>query len=162
RRMYLRSRTCQWIVAVVLLASGVAAVAFLRFVQGPAMIALLPLVFSFVQTAFSPILRLLGVYRYHSPMLKVTIRSRRIYEIHGGTMFDYLIHLRWKDQGAAAARWILVSYLQGLSDIADCVERGELPPAIRITGTSYFFRDASARRLGFALEQPGLRLRANL
>ena len=163
RNLYLRSRMAQWSVAVALILAGAVSIrAALPLVGGPFSFLLIPLLFSFAQISVAPLFRLVGLYRYHSAMLKVTIRTTRVYEIHGGTPFDYILHLRWRDRGATAARRILISYLEGLLDIADCVARGELPGSIRITGTSYFFREASARRLGFALESPSLRLRANL
>jgi hypothetical protein len=163
RNLYLRSRGAQWAVAVALIAAGAVAIrAALIGVRGPLSLVLAPLLFPLAQISVAPLFRLVGVYRYHSAMLKVTIRTTRVYEIHGGTPFDYVLHLRWRDRGAPAARHILISYLEGLLDIADCVARGELPASIRITGTSYFFREASAARLGFALEKPTLRLRANL
>lgn len=163
RRLYRRSRTVQWFVAICLLLAGIVTVGLtLSLARGAAWIVAFPLLLSSVQIAVAPALRLFGIYRYHSPMLKVTIRTRRIYEIHGGTVFDYLLQFRWKDRGAVAARRILILYLEGLLDIADCVSRGELPPSIRITGTSYFFREASVRKLGFSFERPSVRLRANL
>ena len=42
------------------------------------------------------------------------------------------------------------------------VEAGEIPPDMSVTGTSYFFSEHSARRLGFRIERAGFRLRCVL
>src|SRR5262245_66342579 len=80
RRLYLRSRSVQWIVAAGLLFGGIGlvvkAVLFLRF---PTALVALPLLLSTYQLSITPAFRLLGIYRYHSPMLKVTIRTSHIY-----------------------------------------------------------------------------------
>jgi len=128
----------------------------------PGVLSLSPILLSTYQFSITPLFRLLGIYRYHSPMLKATIRTSRVYEIHGGTNFDYVLNFGWADRGPVAARKVLIFYLEGLRDIADLVSRGELPRSIQIAGTSYFFRDESARRLGFSISKPGLRLRLNL
>jgi len=163
RRLYLRSRSVQWIVGAGLFFGGIGliikAVLLLRF---PAAVVAIPLLLSTYQLSITPAFRLLGIYRYHSPMLKVTIRTSRIYEIHGGTNFDYLLHLRWSERGPAAARKVMILYLEGLLDIARKVAQGTLPRSVTIAATSYFFRDQSAERLGFTILEPSLRLRLNL
>lgn len=163
RRLYLRSRSVQWVVATGLFFGGISliikAVLVLRF---PAALAAIPLLLSTYQLSITPLFRLLGIYRYHSPMLKVTIRTSHVYEIHGGTNFDYLLHLRWSERGPVAARKVMILYLEGLLDIARQVAQGRLSRSITITATSYFFRDESAERLGFTILEPSLRLRLNL
>jgi hypothetical protein len=95
-------------------------------------------------------------------MLKATIRLGQIYEIHGGTVIDYVINLSWKDRGSRATRLVLAAYLEGLLDIASRVESGEIPPGVSIEGESYFFNERTAERLGFSLSQATFRHRANL
>ncbi|MBL8111279.1 MAG: hypothetical protein JNK60_00220 [Acidobacteria bacterium] len=118
-----------------------------------------PITYSFFYVVSNPALRLLGVFRYHSPLLKVSLRSRRYYEVHSGTLFDYVLLFRWKDRGCRATRQILGLFLEGFLDIANAVERGEIARDTHIVGTSYFFSEKSAERLGFRLESAGLRLR---
>lgn len=125
----------------------------------PAALFLLPVAFSVFQAGATPLLRVSGLYRYHSRMLKATVRTRRTYEIHGGTALDYALHLSWGDRGLAARRRVLAWYLDGILDIAERVARGELPPDVRVTGTSYFFNERSAARLGFRIEPAGRRLK---
>jgi hypothetical protein len=126
-------------------------------VCGVRALLLAPLAYGLVQLAFTPLLRALGLYRYHSAMLKATIRTRTYYELHAGTAFDYLTLFRWCERGAPARRRIVVSFLEGLLDVARLVETGELSPSIHIAATSYFFREASVERLGFELRPPRFR-----
>jgi hypothetical protein len=163
KRLYLRSRSVQWIVAAGLFFGGIGLIVkTILFLGFPLSLAAVPLLLSTYQLSITPAFRLLGVYRYHSPMLKVTLRTSRVYEIHGGTNFDYLLHLRWSERGTVAARKVMVLYLEGLLDIARHVAQGKLPRSVTITATSYFFRDESAERLGFTILPPSLRLRLNL
>jgi hypothetical protein len=163
RRLYLRSRSVQWIVAACLFFGGLSLIVKAVLLLGfPKALLAIPLFLSTYQLSITPAFRLLGIYRYHSPMLKVTIRTQRFYEIHGGTNFDYLLHLRWSERGRVAARKVMILYLEGLLDIARQVAQGKLPRSITITASSYFFRDQSAERLGFTILEPGLRLRLNL
>ncbi len=115
-------------------------------------IAMLPLWMPVIQLATAPVLYLLGRYRYFSPMLLVENPGATEYRIHGGTNFDYLVHLRWRDRGPPAARKTLAYYLQGLVALADEVEGGRLPGGLRIVATSYIFTPRTAERLGFTME----------
>lgn len=121
-----------------------------------------PFAITIWQLSVTPFCRATGIYRYHSPMLKATFRTSRTYEIHGGTSWDWLVLFRLRDRGAPAARQVMVWYLEGLLDLASQIERGETSRSIEITGTSYFFRAETARRLGFEIRPSGLRLRFNL
>lgn len=151
--------TIQWMAAAALLLTGGGGAILLLFrAELPLGLLAYPLALSILQFSVTPFLRLCGFYRYHSPMLKATLRSSRTYELHGGTSFDYVWLFRWSERGPAAARRILVYYLEGLLDLARLAQRGALPPGVEVTGTSYFFGERSVRRLGFRLEPPGLRL----
>ena len=145
-----------------LAAAGLGAAAALLTAPMPVFLLAGPVAVSVFQFCLTPLLTLFGIFRYHSPMLKATVRTDRLYEIHAGTTFDFVARLRWSDRGPAAARLLLVWFLEGLLDIASLVERGELPPTIRVVGTSYFFREATAVRLGFSVHPASLRLRLNL
>ncbi len=138
---------------------GVAAVVGPFFLGTWAGLLAFPIAYSFFYIVSNPALRLLGVFRYHSPLLKVSLRSRRYYEVHSGTLLDYVLLFRWKDRGGRATRQILGLFLEGFLDIANAVERGEIARDTHIVGTSYFFSEKSAERLGFRLESAGLRLR---
>src|SRR5262252_926888 len=141
RRLWRGSRSQRWIVAIAFLTGSAAAIVTIIGALGfPTSLALLPVLLSLYQLGIAPAARLAGLYRYHSPMLKATIRTHRFYEVHGGTSFDYLMQLRWKDRGCVAARQVMIQYLEGFLDIARCVEAGEIGESTLISGTSYFFR----------------------
>ena len=143
--------------------AGVSAAVFVLVAPGlPGSFASWPVAVSLWQLSVTPFCRATGIYRYHSPMLKATFRTTRTYEVHGGTSWDWLGLFRFRDRGARAARQVMVWYLEGFLDVAARIERGELPPSIEITGTSWFFRPGTARRLGFEIRPAGFRLRFNL
>jgi hypothetical protein len=148
------------VLAAVLAAAGlVAALSLLHALPFPGPLFLFPIALSLFQFSVTPFLRAAGFYRYHSPMLKSTLRNGRTWEIHGGTSLDYLMFLRFGEPSGTATRRLLVSYLEGLRNIALLVEAGEIARETKVTGTSYFFSERSARRLGFRIERAGLRLR---
>jgi hypothetical protein len=120
----------------------------------PWSLLLLFLIVPAAQIALTPLWRHAGVYRYHSPALFVVSRAPDEVEMHGGTAYDYLMRMRWGDRGAPARRILLGHYLDGLLGIIGEVERGRIPAGARITGTSYFFSDRTAERLGFTLHRP--------
>jgi hypothetical protein len=144
-----------WVV-VLLGAAGMAglAVPLLTTRHLPASLLLVFLLVPAAQLVLTPVWRWAGIYRYHSPALFVVERGAGQLELHGGTAFDYLLHLRWAERGAPARRILLGHYLAGLSSIIDDIQSGRIPADARITGTSYFFSDRSAARLGFALQPP--------
>lgn len=153
----------QWTVAIVLFASAMAAMSELF----NALDALwgIPAVMLFVPVFFfgtTPLMRLLGIYTYYSPLLLVFGASKNHYDLHNGTNFDYLIHMKWADRGIRANRKILAYYLEGLLNIIKELETGVLPASLTISGTSYFFSNRTAERLGFRLEKPSLFYRLNL
>jgi hypothetical protein len=125
----------------------------------------LPLVFLVVpaaQLALVPLWRATGVYRYHSPAFFVVARGEREVELHGGTLYDYLLGMRWAERGPRARRTLLRHYLVGVLGVIADVERGSIHPGARLTGTSYVFSGRTARRLGFTLEPAGFAERLHL
>lgn len=106
--------------------------------------------------------RLLGVYKYLSPMLLVFGANDKNYDIHSGTSFDYLCWLKWEDRGQVAREKIWGYFLEGLLAIAEEIENGKRPKSLVVSGTSYFFSENTAKRLGLSLEKPELFYRLNL
>lgn len=144
------------------LAGATMAVSLLAASGLPGSLLTWPLAVSIWQLSVTPFCRATGIYLYHSPMLKATFRGPRAWEIHGGTSWDWIVLFRFRDRGAAAARQVLRWYVEGLLDVAARVEKGEIPGSVEVTGTSWFFREETARRLGFEIRPAGLRLRFNL
>jgi hypothetical protein len=150
-------------VATLVALAGASAAVFVLVAPGlPGSLASWPVAVSVWQLSVTPFCRATGIYRYHSPMLKATVRTSRNYEVHGGTSWDWLSLFRFRDRGAKAARQVLVWYLEGFLDVATRIERGEIASSVEVTGTSWFFRADTARRLGFEIRPAGFRLRFNL
>jgi len=163
RELYFRSRPIQALVALLFAVVGATLVVAVTSVAHPvALVIGLPLLLSIVQLCLTPAFRLFGLHRYHSTMLKATIRTPTYYELHGGAVLDYLLTVGRTPFGPLAARRVMASYLEGLLDIAEDVERGHLAGSIEIAGTSYFFRETTLQRLGFTIRRAGWRLRMNL
>ncbi len=161
-------RTAQWLLAILLMLLCFLPLAlffvFLAWVArskgiewavaiAPTYFLLIPLYMPWLQLTSAPLFRLIGIYKYYSPMLVVENPNLKEYHIHGGTNLDYLLHLTWKERGPVAARKTLTYYLEGLLAIADEVEQGILPGDLKIVAASYIFSESTARRLGFTLEE---------
>ncbi|OJJ18062.1 hypothetical protein BKI52_29875 [marine bacterium AO1-C] len=153
----------QWTISVMLLAIGM----FLFTVTMSAfhpygMFLLFPVVLPLAHFALTPLLTLLGMYKYYSPLLLVYSPNAMKYDIHMGTSFDYLFVMHWRERGLKARKKIWSNFLQGLIQIMEEIEAGKLPDTVKVEGTSYFFSVKTAQRLGFVLEKPSLSYRFNL
>lgn len=128
---------------------------FSGYLPAVAVVALLPLPLwlTLANLAGAPLLRLVGVLQYYSPMFLVTRSGGRRLYLHGATLFDYACCMRWRDRGSKARRMTLELYLEGMLGLIHDVESGHVPQAALITGTSYFFSTRQAHRLGFRVEE---------
>lgn len=143
----------QWIVAILLLLVFVAAMGIwlkltnINFLYYFLLFALAPI----MQFTLAPIFTLMGLYKYLSPMLLVYSPNQKKYDLHNGTSFDYLFVMRKVKTGRPFQNTILAYYLEGLLKIIEELEAGKIPPSIIISGTSYFFSESTAERLGFTI-----------
>lgn len=121
-----------------------------------------PIVMSITQFATTPISRASGLYQYQSPMLLVYNANDKVYDLHSGTTFDYLLHMKWADRGLVAQRKMLAYFIEGLLNIITKIEKGEIPETVKVVGTSYFFSERTAKKWGFKMAKPSAAYRLNL
>lgn len=171
RALYARSRLFQWIVAfaffgvflalhgavtlgaAILLGLQIDNPLHLSAAVGAHVAVLLPLWMMLGSLFFTPLLRHIGALRYCSPYLVVTRGGHGRIDLHGATLFDYLILFCWSDRGRPAVRKILLWYIDGLLALASEIREGRLPDNTVLSATSYIFSESIARRYGFSVEQ---------
>jgi hypothetical protein len=162
------SRPAQWAVAVGAALLGLAVIGSLFALPVldwrwlPISLIGLPFLAPVEGLLLAPLYGLAGYFRYYSPMLLATRRRSGGLDLHVGTLFDYVMRLRWSDRGPRAARIVTADILRGLLRIAEEVERGTLSPDAELVATSYFFSDRSIARLGFTPRPAPGALVANL
>ena len=157
----------RWVLALALaalcfgvLGGGFALLLDWRFV--PLVVVLPVLIAPLESLLLTPLYTLTGRFRYFSPMLFATRRRDGGLDLHAGTLFDYVMRLRWSDRGPCAARIVTVELLRGLYALAGSAEAGLLPPSAKISATSHFFGERTMRRFGFEVRQPGAGMVGNL
>ncbi|MEM9549180.1 MAG: hypothetical protein AAGA77_24550 [Bacteroidota bacterium] len=101
------------------------------------------------QFLIAPMMKLTGVYTYVSPMLLIYAANPKRYDLHNGTSFDYLFHYNRDESGTKWQNKLLFYYLEGLLKIIEKLETGKIPETIEVRGSSYFFSEQTAQRLGF-------------
>lgn len=95
-----------------------------------------------------PISILSGAKTYFSPLLVVWGRREHIYQMHLGTLFDYMMVLDFKSKGQTFKTQILVYTFQGVLNIIDEIKRTENFDS-KVLGTSYFLSKSTAERFNF-------------
>ncbi len=131
-----------------------------RFVP---LVVVLPVVMAPLESLLlTPLYTLTGRFRYFSAMLFATRRRDGGLDLHAGTLFDYVMWLRWSDRGPRAARVVAVELLRGVYALAGSAEAGLLPPSATISATSHFFGERTMRRFGFEVRQPAVSVVGNL
>jgi hypothetical protein len=114
------------------------------------------------QFFFTPFFKLVGVYHYYSPMLLGYMASNTQIDLHSGGSFDYLFVMRKYPPGFEIKKRLLLFHLEGLRNISQLIEEKTIPVSVTIVGTSYFFSDRTAKKIGFELIDPSLFYKINL
>ena len=157
-------KALQWVLALFLLIAGFFPAVVLIELGYEYPIAYL-LFFVYIpigQFSFTPFFTLLGVYRYYSPMLLGYMSSNTQVDLHSGGSFDYLFVMRNYKSGVELRNRLLLFQLEGLKKIIQLIEDKAVPESVNIVGTSYFFSDRTAKKIGFELIDPSLFYRINL
>ena len=154
----------QWPVALLLLVIGFTPLlTLIEFShQEPLFYFFFILYIPLAQFTFTPFFKLIGVYRYYSPMLLGYMANDKKIDLHSGTTFDYLWVMRKVKPGIEMRNRILMYQLEGLLNIIQQIESNKIPQTVNIIGTSYFFSDRTLKKLGFEIVKPSLFYRLNI
>lgn len=156
KRIYFHPKYVQWMIGILLSLTALAlAYYIIESVYLPVVILLLPVAKPVGHFLMVPLLRLLGLLKYYSPMLIGINTNEKTLEIHNGSSFDYLINMRWRQRGLKARKRMMIYYLKGFLKIIDDLEKKRLPEDVTLTGISYFFSNKSARKIGFTEKSVG-------
>ncbi len=161
---YKQPKLLQWIEAILLLFLGFvpALVIIEKGYYQPLFYLLFLIYVPIVQFAFTPFFRLVGIYKYYSPMLLGYMANGQQIDLHSGTSFDYLFVMRKYKVGIEMRNRLLMFQLEGLISLLRHIENENIPETVNIVGTSYFFKDRTLHKMGFDIIKPSLFYRVNL
>jgi len=161
---YKQPKKLQWFEAILLLSIGFLPVLLIieKGQSQPIFYLLFIIYMPIVQFAFTPFFRLVGAYKYYSPMLLGYMANDREIDLHSGSSFDYLFVMRRYKPGIEMRNRLLMYHLEGLLRLIDLIENKSTPETVSIVGTSYFFNDRTLSKMGFEIVNPSLFYRLNL
>jgi len=161
---YKQPKILQWIEAIFLLLFGfLPALSIIEKGYSQPIFYLLFIIYVPIgQFAFSPIFKLIGVYKYYSPMLLGYMANDHQIDLHSGGRFDYLFIMRKYRAGIEIRTKLLLYHMEGLIKIIQLIENKSIPETVNIVGTSYFFNDRTLSKMGFDIINPSLFYRLNL
>ena len=161
---YKQAKVLQWIEAISLLIIGfLPAMAIIELGYSQPIIYLLFIVYIPVgQFSSTPYFKLIGIYRYYSPMLLGYMANDRQIDLHSGGSFDYLFVMRKYKAGIEMRNRLMMFHLEGLVNLIHLIENKSIPETVNIVGTSYFFNDRTLGKMGFEIVNPSLLYRLNL
>ena len=161
---YKQPKILQWIEAILLLLFGfLPALSIIEKGHSQPIFYLLFIIYVPIgQLAFTPIFRLIGVYKYYSPMLLGYMANDRQIDLHSGGSFDYLFVMRRYRAGIEIKYKLLLYHIEGLIKIIELIEKKSIPETVSIVGTSYFFNDRKLSKMGFEIVNPSIFYRLNL
>jgi len=161
---YKQPKILQWIEAILLLLFGfLPALSIIeKGYSQPIFYLLFIICVPIGQFAFTPLFRLIGVYKYYSPMLLGYMANNLQIDLHSGGSFDYLFVMRKYKSGIELRNKLLTYQLEGLTNLIQLIENKNIPETVNIVGTSYFFNNRTLQKMGFEIVNPSLFYRLNL
>ena len=148
---YKQPKILQWIKAILLILIGfLPALSMIAKGHSHPIFYLLFIIYVPIgQFAFTPLFRLIGVYKYYSPMLLGYMANDRQIDLHSGGSFDYLFVMRKYKAGVEMRNRLLIYHFEGLLKLIELIENKSTPETVSIVGTSYFFHDRTLSKMGF-------------
>jgi len=161
---YKQPKLLQWVEAILLLVIGfLPALVIIEKGNSQPLFYLLFLIYVPIgQFAFTPFFKLIGVYKYYSPMLLGYMANHHQIDLHSGGSFDYLFVMRKYRAGIEIKTKLLMYHIEGLIKIIQLIQNKSIPETVNIVGTSYFFNNRTLRKMGFEIVNPSLFYRLNL
>jgi hypothetical protein len=161
---YELNRVLQLLVALLMLvmAGGVTYLWFELFENNLVMLFLIFVITPVLQFLIAPSMKLIGMYRYVSPMLLIYAPNKKKFDLHNGTSFDYIFIYPKKGRRVRWQNLMLHYYLEGLLAIVDEIEQKKIPETIEIRGSSYFFSSRTAQKLGFDVKTAPMAEKLNI
>ena len=150
---YSLHKNIQWIITILMVIILILIVLFWQEIIDPIILKIL-FIFIFVPSynfLLTPLMTLSNIFKYKSPMLLVLEDSKKNYAIHSGTSFDYLVKMGNVKSGIPFQHKVLEYHLEGILKIVAEVENETIPGTTIIKGSSYFFSESTAKKLGFEI-----------
>lgn len=101
------------------------------------------LVWRFLRFITTPLLKLFGIYEYHSSLLMTVKVGPKLYELHLGTSWDFLFRSKINPIS------LKLNVLEGLLVLCDKIEKDIFPKNVILKGNPYFLKSSTLARFGF-------------
>ena len=111
---YKQPKLLQWIEAILLLLVGFVGGVYIieKGYSQPTFYLLFLIYIPISQFAFTPLFRLVGIYRYYSPMLIGYMANDSQIDLHSGGSFDYLFVMSQFKRGLEMRKRLLMYHLE--------------------------------------------------
>jgi len=121
---YKQPKLLQWVEAILLLVIGfLPALVIIEKGNLQPLFYLLFLIYVPIgQFAFTPFFKLIGVYKYYSPMLLGYMANHHQIDLHSGGSFDYLFVMRIYRAGIEIKTKLLMYHIEGLIKIIQLIQ----------------------------------------
>ena len=135
---YKQPKLFQWVEAILLLVIGfLPALVIIEKGYAQPLFYLLFLIYVPIgQFAFTPFFKLIGVYKYYSPMLLGYMANDNQIDLHSGGSFDYLFVMKKYKTGIEMRNKLLIYHLEGLINLIQLIENKSISEKVNIIGVT--------------------------